>query len=47
MSRISSYNNLEACKNETESLESDREMPKEKYISPEKREKIIDDLRLR
>ena len=31
---------------EAENIGLDRELPKERYISPEKRQKIIDDLRL-
>ena len=46
MSRTSTYNNLEACRNETESIEYNREISKEKHISPKKRQKIIDYLRL-
>ena len=46
VSRTSTYNNLEACRNETESIEYNREISKEKYISPKKRQKIIDYLRL-
>ena len=30
----------------TVAIEHDKEIPKERYISPEKRQKIIDDLRL-
>ena len=37
---------METRRNETKYIESDREKPKEKCISPEKRQKIIDDLRL-
>ena len=31
---------------ETKNIGLDREIPKERYISPEKRQQIIDDLRL-
>ena len=38
--------NLQIVTNETENIGFDREIPKEKYVSPEKGQKIIDDLRL-
>ena len=41
VSRISKQNNPEAITNE-----HDKEMSEERYISPEERKKIIDDLRL-
>ena len=39
--KISPQNNLETVKNEL-----DKEIPKKRYISPEDRKKIIDDLSL-
>ena len=39
-------NNLEIVTNEEENAGLDREIPRARYISPEKRQKIIDDLRL-
>ena len=41
ISKTSQQNNSETVKNE-----HDKEIPKERHISPEKRQKIIDDLRL-
>ena len=41
ISKNSRQNNSETVKNE-----HDREVPNERYISPEERQKIIDDLRL-
>ena len=41
VSRTSLQNNSETITNE-----HDKEIPKERYISPEERHKIIDDLRL-
>ena len=41
VSRNSPQNNSETITNE-----HDKEIPKERYISPEERQKIIDDLRL-
>ena len=41
ISKNSRQNNSETVKNE-----HDKEVPNERYISPEKRQKIIDDLRL-
>ena len=41
VSKSSPQNNLETITNE-----HDKEISKERYISPEKRAKIIDDLRL-
>ena len=35
---------MEGVENEAENTEFDREIPKERYISAEKRHKIIDDL---
>ena len=40
-SKNSQQNNSETVTNE-----NDKEIPKERYISPEERQKIIDDLRL-
>ena len=45
-SRILLKNSSETVTNEAKNIGIDREIPKEKYISPEKRQKIIDDLRL-
>ena len=45
-SRTSPQNNSETFTNEAENIELDKEIPKERYISPEQRQKIIDDLRL-
>ena len=39
-------NSSETVTNETENVEQDKEIPKERYISSEKRQKIIDDLRV-
>ena len=41
VSKISQQNNLEMLTNE-----SNKEIPKERYISPEERQKVIDDLTL-
>ena len=41
VSKASQQNNLTLVTNE-----NDKETPRERYISPEKRQKIIDDLRL-
>ena len=41
VSRTSSQNSFKTVKNDY-----DEEIPKEKYISPEERSKVIDDLRL-
>ena len=46
VSKTSPQNSLKTVTNETESIEHDKEIPKERYISPEKRQEIIDDLRL-
>ena len=32
---------------ETITIENDKEIPKERYMSPEKRQEVIDDLRLK
>ena len=45
-SRTSPQNNSETVTNEAENIELDKEIPKERYISPDQRQKIIDDLRL-
>ena len=42
VSKNSQQNNLETVTNE-----HDKEIPKKRYISPEKRQEIIDDLRLK
>ena len=39
-------NSLEIVINETKNIGLDRELAKERYISPEKRQKLIDDVRL-
>ena len=39
--------NSQQNNSETVSNEYDKEIPKERYISPEKRQEIIDDLRLK
>ena len=41
VSKTSQQNNPETTKNE-----DDEEIPKERYISPEERQKIIDDIRI-
>ena len=46
VSKASSQNNSETITNEKENNKYDKEIPKERYISPEEIEKIIDDLRL-
>ena len=46
VSRVSPQKSSEIVKNEAGNIGFDREIPKERYISPEKRQKIIDDLRL-
>ena len=46
VSRISPQNNLETITNETQNIKHDKEMPKERYISLEERQKSIDDLTL-
>ena len=46
VSKTSRKNSLETVESETRSIEFDREMPRERYISPEKRQKINDDVRL-
>ena len=43
----SPQNSSETVESETESTGLDREIPKERYMSPEKREQIINDLILR
>ena len=42
----SPQNSSEAVDNETKNTGFDKEIPKERYISPEERQKIINDLRL-
>ena len=39
--------NLQKNNSETVTNENEKEIPKERYISPEKRKKYIDDLRLK
>ena len=46
LSRGSPQNNSETVESETEKIEFDREIPKERYTSPEKRQRIIDKLTL-
>ena len=47
VSRTSTQNNLETVTNEEENVGlTYREIPTKRYISPEKRQKITDDLRL-
>ena len=46
VSRVSPQKSSEIVKNEAGNIGFDREIPKERYISPEKRQKIIDNLRL-
>ena len=45
-SKFSPRNNTETFENETENTVFDRERPEERYISPLKRQQIINDLRL-
>ena len=42
LSRGSPQNNSETVESETEKIALDREIPKERYTSPEKRQRIID-----
>ena len=44
--RTSPQNNSETVAYEIENIEHDKEIPKERYISPEKKQRITDDLRL-
>ena len=47
ISKASPQNSSETVKSETgKKTRFDRKIPKERYISPEKRQKIIDGLRL-
>ena len=46
VSRISPQNSSGTVTNEAENIRLDREIPKERYIFLEKRQKIIDNLRL-
>ena len=46
VSRTSPQNNSETVTSEKKNIGLDREIPRERYISPEKIQKIIDDLRL-
>ena len=45
-SRNSLHNNSKTVTNEEENIGIIREIPRERYVSPEKRQKIIDDIRL-
>ena len=44
VSKTSAQNSSEMVTSETDNIEHDKEIPKERYISPEKRQKTIDDL---
>ena len=44
--RASTQKSSDTATNETGNIAHDKETPKERYISPEKREKTADDLRL-
>ena len=46
VSRNSLHNNSKTVTNEEENIGIIREIPRERYVSPEKRQKIIDDIRL-
>ena len=46
VSKHSPQNNSGIVGSETEHIGFDREMPKERYLSPEKKHKVIDDLGL-
>ena len=46
VSRSSPHNSLRTVKNKTKNIGFDREITKERYISPEKRQKIPGDRRL-
>ena len=46
VSRSIQQNNQETVESETESIGFDREIAKERYMSPKERQKIIDDRRL-
>ena len=46
VSESSSQNSSETAESETKNIGFDTEIPKERYISHKKRQKIIDDLRL-
>ena len=46
MPRISPQNSSETIANEAENIEHEKEIPKRRYISPEERQKIINNLRL-
>ena len=46
ISRSLPQNNSEMIRNETENIKHDKVIPKERYISPEGRHKVTDDLRL-
>ena len=46
VSRTLPQNSSDKVKSEAENIRLDTEIPKERYIFPERRQKIIDDLRL-
>ena len=46
VSRNSLHNNSKTVTNEEENIGIIREIPRERYVSPEKRQKIINDIRL-
>ena len=46
VSTTSPQNNSQTVTNGTENIAHDKGIPKERYISPQKRQNIIDDLRL-
>ena len=46
VSRTSPRNSFETLESEAENIGFDRKIPKERYISLEKRQQIIDDLKL-
>ena len=46
VSSISPKNSLQTVTNGEKNTRLNKEIPKERYISPEKRQKIIDDLRV-
>ena len=46
LSRSSQQNNSETFESETENSKVEREIPKERFIYPEKRQQILNDLRL-
>ena len=46
VSKTSSQSKSQVLRNKTENMEPDKEIPKERYVTPEKRQKIIDNLKL-